>query len=735
MADYSYKVEGMTCASCSSRVEKIVKKFEGTNNVSVNLATEKLSFSSSSINPDVKQIAAALSEYGYTLKFEEERSASAEETAEKDEQYTSLKKDFFTALILTFPIFAISMLIDFSFFRNIWFFTPEQTQKILLVLTTPVIFISGKRFYSVFLKNLRHFSFEMNSLVAIGTGSAYGFSALITLFPEFLPGMHNIHHVYFETASVIITLILLGKLLEHRSKRKTNDSIKKLLELKPKTASVLENGIEKIIDIADLIPGQVVVIRPGDKIPADGIIIKGYSSIDESMITGESFPVEKNTGSKVIGGTINKNGTFNFEISAIGSNSLLGQIIKLVEQAQASKAPIQKLADKIASIFVPAVIILSVVTLIIWLALGAGFTSALSNFIAVLIIACPCALGLATPTAIIVGTGLGASKGILIKNGESLELAHKINTIVLDKTGTITEGKPVITDIVVKGISNEEFLKFVFSAELKSNHPIASAIIEYAKSKNIQFAEPEMFNNRSGFGVTASVEGTPVIAGNEKLMQEFSIGTGNFKDEISQFTQEAKTITLAAINSELKGIIAIEDPVKASSAKAVEKLNKMGIEVIMITGDNYKTAEAIAGKTGIKNFAAELLPQQKAETIRKMQADGKITAMVGDGINDAPALAQADVGIAIGSGTDVAIETAQITLINGDLQSVVKAIKLSNATIRAIKQNLFWAFVYNTLGIPLAALGLLNPMIGALAMSFSSVSVVSNSLRLKKKKI
>lgn len=735
MANYSYKVEGMTCASCSARVEKIVKKFEGTNNVSVNLATEKLSFSSSAINTDVKQIAVALSEYGYTLKFEEERSPSIESTEDKDEQYAQLKKDFITALILTIPIFAISMLIDFSFFRNIWLFTPEQTQKILLVLTTPVIFISGKRFYSVFLKNLRHFSFEMNSLVAIGTGSAYGFSTLITLFPEFLPGMHNNHHVYFETASVIITLIILGKLLEHRSKRKTNDSIKKLLELKPKTAAVLENGIEKIIGIADLIPGQIVVIRPGDKIPADGIIIKGYSSVDESMITGESFPVEKNTGSKVIGGTINKNGTFNFEISAIGSNSLLGQIIKLVEQAQASKAPIQKLADKIASIFVPAVIIISIFTLIIWLALGASFAAALSNFISVLIIACPCALGLATPTAIIVGTGLGASKGILIKNGESLELAHKINAIILDKTGTITEGKPVITDIVVKGISNEEFLKFVFSAEQKSNHPIAAAIMEYSKAKNIQFTEPEMFDNRSGFGVTASVNGTPVIAGNEKLMHEFSIGTGNFADEISQFTREAKTITLVAIDSELKGVIAIEDPVKATSAKAVEELTKMGLDVIMITGDNFKTAEAIAGRTGIKNFAAELLPQQKAETIRKLQAEGKIVAMVGDGINDAPALAQADVGIAIGSGTDVAIETAQITLINGDLQSVVKSIKLSNATIKTIKQNLFWAFVYNILGIPLAALGLLNPMIGALAMSFSSVSVVSNSLRLRRKKI
>jgi P-type Cu+ transporter len=735
MAGYSYKVEGMTCASCSARVEKIVKKFEGMDNVSVNLATEKLSFDSPAGNTDIRQIASALSEYGYILKIEDEKNKTAENSDEKDEHYIQLKKDFITALIFTFPVFAISMLIDFSFFREVWPFTPEQTQKILLVLTTPVIFISGKRFYSIFLKNLRHFSFEMNSLVAIGTGSAYGFSVLITLFPELLTGLHNNHHVYFETASVIITLILLGKLLEHRSKRKTNDSIKKLLELKPKTAVVLENGSEKIIAIADLKTGQIVVIRPGDKIPADGIITAGYSSVDESMITGESFPVEKTTGTKVIGGTINKNGSFNFEISAVGNNSVLGQIIKLVEQAQASKAPIQKLADKIASIFVPAVILISIVTFTVWLIIGAGFTIALSNFIAVLIIACPCALGLATPTAIIVGTGLGASKGILIKNGESLELAHKINTIILDKTGTITEGKPVITDIVVKGITEEEFLKFVFSAEHKSNHPIAAAITEYAKGKNILYIEPEMFDNHSGLGVTATINSTPIIAGNEKLMKEFSIKTENFEKEIVQFTLDAKTITLVAINSELKGVIAIEDPVKSTSAKAVEELYKMGLDVIMITGDNQKTAEAIAQKTGIKNFRADLLPQQKAEAVKKLQSEGKIVAMVGDGINDAPALAQADVGIAIGSGTDVAIETAQITLINGDLQSVVKSIKLSNSTIKTIKQNLFWAFVYNTLGIPLAALGLLNPMIGALAMSFSSVSVISNSLRLKRKKI
>ena len=738
MQKYSYKVEGMTCASCVARVEKVVKKFEGADNVTVNLATEKLSFESRDKNMDIKQIASALEEYGYNLKIEKEnvsQNGTESGNEEDDSQYLSLKKDFTLAFVLTLPIFAISMLIDFSFFRNIWPFSVEQTQKILMILTTPVIFLSGKRFYTVFLKNLRHFSFEMNSLVAIGTASAYGYSVFTVLFPEFLHNMGGTRHVYFETAAVIITLILLGKLLEHRSKRKTNDSIKKLLELKPKTAVIIENGIERIIPIAELAKGQIVVIKPGDKIPADGIITNGYSSIDESMITGESFPVEKTAGSKVIGGTINKNGSFNFEIKETGDNSVLGQIIRLVEQAQASKAPIQKLADKIASIFVPGVIIIAIITFIVWLITGASFTASLTNFIAVLIIACPCALGLATPTAIIVGTGMGATRGILIKNGESLEQAHKINTVLLDKTGTITEGKPAVTDIIIRGMEENEFLRLVLSAENKSNHPIASAIIDYARSKGAVPEETNMFENKTGFGVVASIGNTPVLAGNEKLMNEFSIGTAGFSKEIASFTEDAKTITLVAVDGMLKGIIAIEDPVKPSSKEAVEEFNKMGIEVYMLTGDNAKTAAAISRKTGIKNFVADLLPHQKAETVKKLQSEGRVVAMVGDGINDAPALAQANVGIAIGSGTDVAIETAEITLISGDLRNVVKSIKLSKSTIQTIKQNLFWAFVYNVLGIPLAALGMLNPMIGALAMSFSSVSVVSNSLRLKRKKI
>lgn len=741
MKKYSFKVEGMTCASCVARVEKVAKKFDGINNVSVNIATEKLSFETTDSNIDIKQIANTLSEYGYTLKFEEENSTKGKEDSqtgnsnEDDSQFNKLKKDFYLAFILTLPVFIISMFADFSFFRNIWPFNSEQTSKILLVLTTPVIFISGKRFYTVFWKNLRHFSFEMNSLVAIGTGSAYGFSLLITLFPEFMGGLHHDRHLYFETASVIITLILLGKLLEHRSKRKTNDSIKKLLELKPKTAVILENGIERIVNITELIPGQIVVIRPGDKIPADGIIISGSSSIDESMMTGESFPVEKTTGSGVIGGTINKNGTFNFKITAVDDNSVLGQIIKLVDQAQTSKAPIQKLADKIASVFVPAVISISILTFILWYIFGGSFTASLTNFIAVLIIACPCALGLATPTAIIVGTGLGASKGILIKNGESLELAHKINTIILDKTGTITEGKPKVTDIIIKGISEKDFLQFVSSTENKSSHPIASSILEYSASKNIPLLEPEMFTNYSGMGITAVINGAAVIAGNEKLLKEFSIKTDNFAKEIEAYSNSAKTIILAAIEGTLKGIIAVEDPVKDTSKNAVEELHNMGLEVIMITGDNKNNARLIAGKTGIKNFIADVLPHQKSEAVKRLQSEGKIVAMVGDGINDAPALAQADLGIAIGSGMDVAIETAQITLIKGNLQSVARSIRLSRLTIRTIKQNLFWAFIYNTLGIPLAALGMLNPMLGALAMSFSSVSVVSNSLRLKKKKI
>ena len=743
MKNYNLAVEGMTCASCVTRIEKIVNKFEGVKNVSVNLATERVSFEVENDNFNLNPIASAIEEYGYKLKLEPDKKANLKKIddslfmEEKDNYFEQIKKDFLLSLIFTIPVFTISMRVNFQFFLDIWQISTDNTYKILLLLTTPIIFISGKRFYQAAWTNLKHLSADMNSLVALGTGAAYGYSVIAVLFPDII-SFHNGHpHVYFETAGVIITLILMGKLLEHNAKRKTNTAIKILIELKPKETTIIENELEKKISITDLQIGHVVVIKPGEKIPADGLIIWGSSAVDEAMITGESIPVDKTSGSKVIGGTINKNGTFNFRVAEVGDNTILAQIIRSVEQAQASKPPIQKLVDKIAGVFVPIVILIAVITFISWLIAGGNnsFGNALINFVAVLIIACPCALGLATPTAIIVGTGLGAKHGILIRNGESLESAKKISTIIFDKTGTLTEGKPFVTDIIVIKSSEEELLKLSASLESKSEHPLAIAIIEKAKIKNITLLQPGSFQNLSGFGLKGVVNGNSVIVGNINLMKEYSVKIDIADLKLAEFAESGKTTVCVAVNNELIGIIVIEDKLKESSADAIRKLNNMNIQTVMITGDNSKTAEAIAKKVGITEYKAEVLPEGKAKIVKEFQEKGRIVAMVGDGINDSPALAQADIGIAIGTGTDVAIETAQITLVQGNLLNVAKAINLSRHTIRIIKQNLFWAFIYNIIGIPLAALGLLNPMIGALAMSLSSVSVVSNSLRLKKSKI
>ncbi|MFA3782796.1 heavy metal translocating P-type ATPase [Melioribacteraceae bacterium 4301-Me] len=738
MAKFNLPVEGMTCASCVARVEKIVSKFDGVKNVSVNFASEKVSFETENANVDLKEIADAIAEYGYKLKYDEAHEQKKQEnmliSEEEDSYYYELKKDFFVSLAFTIPIFLLSMASEFSWLKGI---SKETIQKILLILTTPVIFNPGKRFFKIFWNNLKHFSAEMNTLVAIGTGAAYIYSVIAVLFPRFITSTDKAPHVYFETAAVIITLILLGRLLEHKAKRKTSGAIKKLLELQAQTATIIVDGQTKVININELQNGNVVVIKPGEKIPADGIVITGSSTVDESMLTGESMPVEKAPGSKVFGGTINKTGSFNFKTTAVGNNSVLGQIIKLVEEAQSSKAPIQKLADKISSIFVPVVILIATVTFIGWLTLSANnnFNNALINFVAVLIIACPCALGLATPTAIMVGTGKGAASGILIKNGEALELAHKITTIILDKTGTITLGKPQVTDFLTEENSEEDTLQIIASLENKSEHPIAQAIVEFAKSKNVSLTEPEFFNSLTGSGVIGVVNGKSVVIGNKKIMSEYAINIKNIEEKTNDLLVEGKTVIFAAIEGNIKCAFVIEDPIKENSMQAIQLLKDLGIKTVMLTGDNIRTAEAIAKKVNVSEFIAELLPQQKAEKVKEYKRKGEIVAMVGDGINDALALAEADVGIAIGSGTDIAIETSHITLVKDDLMSVVKAINLSKQTIKTIKQNLFWAFIYNTIGIPLAAFGMLNPMIGALAMSFSSVSVVTNSLRLKNKKI
>ena len=612
----------------------------------------------------------------------------------------------------------------------------ETVNKILFLLAIPVVFVSGRRFFKIFWKNLLHFTADMNSLVAIGTGAAFIYSSIIVLFPELISDHSTTHHVYFETTAVIITLILMGRWLESKAKFKTGLAIKKLIELKPQYVLIRKDGSEKEISIDDLSIGDLVIIKPGSKIPADGKIISGSSVVDESMITGESLPIEKSAGSKVIGGTINKTGTFDFEVTAIGDNSVLGQIIKLVEEAQGSKAPIQKLADKIAAVFVPVIILIAIITFSSWLIFGSGgLSAALINFVAVLIIACPCALGLATPTAIIVGTGKGAQKGILIKNAESLELAHKIDTIIFDKTGTITTGKPVVSSMHKNTLSENDILRLAGSLEQKSEHPIASAIINFATSKRITFEDVKDFKSLTGFGLKGTINGNEVLAGNKTLMESYSISTQLFHSFIDEPFNLSKTHVFIAVNNEVEGLFFLEDELKSNSRDVISELKSMKLKTVLLSGDNNAVAKSISETAGFDSYKAELLPDDKLDIITNYQNEGKIVAMVGDGINDAPALTKSDIGIAIGTGTDVAIESGDIVLMSGDLNGVVNSIKLSRLTLKTIKQNLFWAFIYNIIGIPLAAFGLLNPMVAALAMSFSSVSVVSNSLRLKNKKL
>jgi len=731
-------VEGMTCASCVARVEKALSKVDGIEEVNVNFATEKASFAFDPIKVDYKKILSVVEDAGYKIDVSPLKTTGKrdepKETHVHSEHEKTLKKDLILAVVLTIPILILNMGVMFNGFSQLINLSQGNINKLLLILTTPVVFISGKRFFVIFWKNLLHFSADMNSLVAIGTGTAFIYSTLITLFPELLHH-HEIPHVYFDTTAVIIALILFGRWLESRAKRKTGSEIKKLIELQPKTALVKINNEEKIIKIEELKTGYIVIVKPGERIPADGKIVSGHSTIDESMVTGESLPIEKSTNSKVIGGTINKTGSFEFVVSAVGNNSVLGQIIKLVEEAQSSKAPIQQLADKIASVFVPVVIGIALITFVTWLIIGGdnSFNSALINFVAVLIIACPCALGLATPTAIIVGTGKSARLGILIKNGQVLELVHKMKAIVFDKTGTLTEGKFAVSEIKSFGISENELLKFTASLEKKSEHPVGQTILDYVKEKNIISPEPESFNSITGKGVEGIIDSIKIIAGNKKLMIENNIDLSQINGIESP--DQIKTTVYVAINNKLQGLIEIDDEIKEFSAQAIDSLKSMGIRTIMITGDNWKAAKSVADKIGIDEFEAEVLPQDKSKAVKKLQGKYGITAMVGDGINDAPALAQSYIGIAIGKGTDIAIETAEIVLVNDDLRNVVKAIKLSKQTLKVIKQNLFWAFIYNVVGIPLAALGLLNPIFAALAMSLSSVSVVSNSLRLKNYKL
>jgi len=728
-------IEGMTCASCVARVEKSIRKVEGVKNVSVNLATEKAMIEFEAGKIDLSKIAKTVEDAGYKIDFTSESKKAEKKdndvTDKLRDTYKKLKNDFILALLLSIPIVILNMGAMWISFEDLFSLTLDDVNKILLILTTPVIFISGKRFFKIFFSNLKHFSADMNTLVAVGTGSAYLYSTAVTLFPNFFLSANQTSHVYFDTAAVIITLILMGKWLEAKAKTKTGSTIKKLLNLKPEFALIKKNGVEVKVSIDEIKTGDTVLVKPGGKIPADGIVLSGNSVVDESMITGESIPVEKSVGAKVIGGTINKNGYIEFEITAVGDNSLLGQIIRMVEEAQGSKAPIQNLADKVASVFVPVVIVISIVTFIAWIISGSSFNTALINFVAVLIIACPCALGLATPTAIIVGTGKAAQLGILIKDGESLETAHKISTIIFDKTGTLTEGRPVLTRIRTNDISEEKLLQYAASLEKKSEHPFGESILAAAQKRNLSLFESELLVNTIGRGILGKVNGSEVAAGNISFMNEHSIKIDSWVNQAEKEISRGGTIIFVAIDKKIKGLLKLEDVIRNESKDAVKKLKDMGLKVVMLTGDNQQNAKHIAENAGIDFFEAETLPNEKAKAVKKFQKENEIVAMVGDGINDSPALAQSDIGIALGTGTDIAIESSSIIIIRNDLNALVSAIQLSKKTIKTIKQNLFWAFFYNVICIPLAALGLLNPMFAALAMSLSSVSVVSNSLRIK----
>jgi len=733
-------ISGMTCASCAKTIEKAIGKLPGINEVSVNFATEKAKVVYDSSKTRISEIKDAVSKAGYKALEIEAREQVDHERERRDKEMKSLWKRFLVASIFTIPLLYIAMghMLKLPLPE---FIMPEMYPinfgLIQLILAIPVV-ISGYRFYTVGFSRLIRREPNMDSLIAMGTSAAflYGIYAIVQIING---NIEYANDLYFETAGVIIALILLGKYLEAVTKGKTSEAIKKLMGLAPKTATVIHEGKEMTIPIEEVEVGDIILVKPGEKIPVDGEVVDGRTSVDESMLTGESIPVEKNAGSKVIGASINKNGTIKFKATKVGKDTALAQIIKLVEDAQGSKAPIAKMADIISGYFVPVVIAIAVLSGAAWYFAGMSPIFAITIFIAVLVIACPCALGLATPTAIMVGTGKGAEYGVLIKGGEALETTHKIKTIVFDKTGTITEGKPKVTDIVTTGIVNEtELLKLSASAEKGSEHPLGEAIVNGAEEKNIELLNVESFEAIPGHGIEVVIQGRKMLLGNKKLMDDRNIEI-TLQDESDKLASEGKTPMYITIDNKLAGIIAVADVMKSSSKRAIEVLHSMGIEVAMITGDNRRTAEAIAKQAGIDRVLAEVLPQDKANEVKKLQAEGKKVAMVGDGINDAPALAQADIGIAIGSGTDVAMESADIVLMRSDLMDVPTAIQLSKKTIRNIKQNLFWAFAYNTAGIPVAA-GLLylfggprlNPIIAAGAMAFSSVSVLMNALRLKR---
>lgn len=730
----SYLVQGMSCASCVRKVEDALKKVQGVLEASVNLATNKATVEVIDTLFNEKEISNAVKKAGYSLVAEEQVTEDIGKL-----EYEKVKRTFFISFIFSIPfvILMVSMLLDFE----VALVTNKYVQ---LFFASVVQFYCGMRFYKGAFLRLRHFSSDMNTLIALGTSTAYFYSLFVVLFPGFIASKGLSAHLYFESSALIITIILLGRTLEASAKGKSSEAIKKLMDLSPKKALVIIDGEEKLIDASLVNVGDIIIVKPGEKIPLDGVIIDGDTSVDESMITGESKYVDKKAGDKIIGATINKQGSFKMKATAIGKDSVLSAIVKLVEEAQASKPPIAHLVDKVASIFVPTVIVIAIVTFFIWLMVGGedSFTIALVTFISVLIIACPCALGLATPVSIMVGLGKGASEGILVRSGEGLEVINKVNAIVMDKTGTITVGEPRVSDIKVfkSGLSEEDFLKSLATLENKSEHPLARAIVFEAKERGMEMDEASSFRAIEGKGLKGEIKGKNYFAGSLRLIKEEKILINEKDEEVIETLQKTgATIIVFADEKELLGVLSIKDKIKDTSKEAVAKLKKMKIKVFMLTGDNKEVATQIANEVGIDEVFSEVLPHDKVEKIKELKEKGYIVAMAGDGINDAPALTASDVGIAMGQGTDIAMEASDITIVKGDLLKIVNAISLSKATLRNIKQNLFFAFFYNTALIPVAAgvlyplFGiLLNPVFAAVAMGLSSVSVVTNALRLKK---
>lgn len=740
----TFAIEGMTCASCAQTIEKAVGKLSGVDKVSVNLATEKMQVSYNPSVISVSDVTGAVSNSGYAAVLETtdtQDHSRAEKREKKEKRMKQLSNRFGVSIIFTIPLLIISMghMVGMPLPNIIDPMTNPLNMSLLqLILTLPIMVVSWEYFQKGF-KTLFKGHPNMDSLIALGTAAAFVYSLAATIATGL--GYGNFSDLlYYEVTGVILTLHTLGLFLEERSKGQMSSAIEKLVNLAPKTARVIRNGVEQEITVDEVALGDVIRVRPGESMPVDGVIVEGRTSVDESMLTGESIPVEKEIGDEVIGASINKNGSIDYRATRVGSDTTLSQIIKLVEDAQGSKAPIARMADIITRYFVPIVIALAVLAGIAWLIAGQSGIFVLSVIITTLVIACPCALGLATPTGIMVGTGKGAEHGVLIKSGEALETTHNLDTIVFDKTGTLTEGKPIVTDILVTPlITKENLLYYAASGETGSEHPLGEAIVQKSKEENMTLAKPDYFEAIPGHGIRVEIEGKDMYIGNRKLMLEQKIDLSSMEKESDRLADEGKTPMYLSVDGELAGIIAVADTLKENSMKAVKELRRRGVEVIMITGDNKRTAKAIAKQVGIDSVLSEVLPEDKAEEVKKLQEAGKKVAMVGDGINDAPALAQADIGIAVGSGTDVAIESADIVLMRNDLTAVLTAIDLSHATLRNIKQNLFWAFAYNIVGIPVA-MGLLyifggplmSPMFAAVAMSFSSVSVLLNALRLRR---